>query len=229
MCVPPIQIVMRQNWNTMIEGVKVILVPYKKGHVQKYHGWMKSKELQELTGSEPLSLGSCDLIRVCFAIKLHRDGQQISFRLRDLGSGVEFTQPMSPESKIYVAEEEYKMQETWRDSVDKCTFIVLDKDLLESYAFDESDEIASMVGDTNLFISGGRDDDGGGEEEKVAEAEIMIAEEASRGKGLGKEAMALMLNYGARKLGVGAFEARIKVGVLGPAKEWSLGCVNPAS
>ena len=121
------------------------------------------------------------------------------------------------------------MQETWRDSVDKCTFIVLDKDLLESYAFDESDEIASMVGDTNLFISGGRDDDGGGEEEKVAEAEIMIAEEASRGKGLGKEAMALMLNYGARKLGVGAFEARIKVGVLGPATEWSLGCVNPAS
>ena len=201
---------MRENWNTMIEGVKVILVPYKKGHVQKYHGWMKSKELQELTGSEPLSLGSCDLIRVCFAIKLHRDGQKISFRLRDLGSGVEFTQPMSPESKIYVAEEEYKMQETWRDSVDKCTFIVLDKDLLESFAFNESDEIASMVGDTNLFISGGRDD-GGGEEEKVAEAEIMIAEEASRGKGLGKEAMALMLNYGARKLGVGAFEARIKV------------------
>ena len=39
----------------------------------------------------------------------------------------------------------------------------------------------------------------------------MIAEEGSRGKGLGKEAMALMLNYGARKLGVRTFEARIKV------------------
>ena len=46
------------------------------------------------------------------------------------------------------------MQETWRDSGDKCTFIVLDKDLLESFAFNESDEIASMVGDTNLFIRG---------------------------------------------------------------------------
>ena len=45
------------------------------------------------------------------------------------------------------------MQLTWRDSSDKCTFIVVDKSLLESYAFDERDEIASMVGDTNLFIS----------------------------------------------------------------------------
>ena len=55
--------------------------------------------------------------------------------------------------KIHVSEEEYKMQVTWRDSSDKCTFIVVDKSLLESYAFDERDEIASMVGDTNLFIS----------------------------------------------------------------------------
>ena len=53
---------MRENWNTMIEGRKVIMVPYRKEHVEKYHGWMKSKELQELTGSEPLSLGEVDFI-----------------------------------------------------------------------------------------------------------------------------------------------------------------------
>ena len=52
--------IMRENWNTMIEGTKVILVPYRRAHVDKYHGWMKSKELQELTGSEPLTLGEVE-------------------------------------------------------------------------------------------------------------------------------------------------------------------------
>ena len=44
------------NWETCIHGAKVILVPYKKSHVEKYHQWMTSEELQRMTGSEPLSL-----------------------------------------------------------------------------------------------------------------------------------------------------------------------------
>ena len=48
----------------------------------------------------------------------------------------------------------------------------------------------------------------------------MIAEEGSRGKGLGKEAMTLMLNYGARKLGVRTFEARIKVSLIIGEYDW---------
>ena len=47
---------MKTNWCTRLVGNKVILVPYTASHVEKYHQWMKSKELQELTGSEPLSL-----------------------------------------------------------------------------------------------------------------------------------------------------------------------------
>ncbi|KAL4719567.1 hypothetical protein ACJJTC_016346 [Scirpophaga incertulas] len=47
---------MKLNSNLKIEGTKVILIPYKKQHVTKYHTWMKSPELQELTASEPLSL-----------------------------------------------------------------------------------------------------------------------------------------------------------------------------
>lgn len=47
---------MRLNENTKIVGKKVILVPYCEAHVQKYHEWMKSPELQELTASEPLTL-----------------------------------------------------------------------------------------------------------------------------------------------------------------------------
>lgn len=47
---------MRANENTMIVGEKVVLVPYREEHVAKYHEWMSSPELQELTASEPLTL-----------------------------------------------------------------------------------------------------------------------------------------------------------------------------
>lgn len=42
------------NANTVLVGDKVSLVPYKPHHVPKYHAWMTSTELQELTESEPL-------------------------------------------------------------------------------------------------------------------------------------------------------------------------------
>ncbi|VEN36467.1 unnamed protein product [Callosobruchus maculatus] len=44
------------NKDTIITGKNVVLIPYKKDHVLKYHEWMKSEELQKLTASEPLSL-----------------------------------------------------------------------------------------------------------------------------------------------------------------------------
>ncbi|KAJ1916100.1 N-acetyltransferase 9 [Mycoemilia scoparia] len=47
---------MRINENTVLVGKTVILVPYRKEHVPRYHEWMKSPELQELTASEPLTL-----------------------------------------------------------------------------------------------------------------------------------------------------------------------------
>ena len=44
-------------------------------------------------------------------------------------------------------EEEHKMQESWRDADDKCTFIVLSRE-----AFQDGNEENAMIGDTNLFI-----------------------------------------------------------------------------
>lgn len=47
---------MRLNYNTIIEGERVVLVPYREHHVELYHAWMKDPWLQEATASEPLSL-----------------------------------------------------------------------------------------------------------------------------------------------------------------------------
>ena len=46
------------NSSTALVGDKVTLVPYKSHHVPKYHAWMTSAELQELTESEPLRYGN---------------------------------------------------------------------------------------------------------------------------------------------------------------------------
>ncbi|KAH8382174.1 hypothetical protein KR009_002118 [Drosophila setifemur] len=89
-------------------------------------------------------------------------------------------------SEELTLEEEYQMQRSWREDSDKLTFIILDADV---YAQDQ-DEIAAMVGDTNLFLHHDPDSD-----QQVAEAEIMIAEPEARGKGFGCEAMLLMLKF----------------------------------
>ncbi|XP_078135155.1 alpha/beta-tubulin-N-acetyltransferase 9 [Sander vitreus] len=47
---------MKINENTLLEGLNAVLVPYNAEHVPRYHEWMKSPELQQLTASEPLTL-----------------------------------------------------------------------------------------------------------------------------------------------------------------------------
>ncbi|XP_068629127.1 alpha/beta-tubulin-N-acetyltransferase 9 [Battus philenor] len=143
---------MRLNIDTKIIGQNIILVPYKEHHVNKYHLWMKSEELQKLTASDPLTL-----------------------------------------------EEEYNMQKTWQEDDDKCTFIILDK-----CTYSEGDnEIDSMIGDTNIFITD--------KDNMVGEIEIMIAEEVARGKKRGWEAVILMMLYGIRNIKIKSYEAKIYI------------------
>ncbi|XP_066905473.1 N-acetyltransferase 9-like protein [Halyomorpha halys] len=142
---------MKLNSDTQINGNKIILVPYRKKHVEKYHVWMESEELRKQTASERLSL-----------------------------------------------EEEYEMQQTWLNDEEKCTFIVLDKNLM-----DETDnEIVSMVGDANLYIQ--KDGDC-----TVGEIGLMIAEPSFRSCGRGSEAALFILRYGVEKIGINKYLAVI--------------------
>ncbi|XP_071509110.1 N-acetyltransferase 9-like protein [Diadema antillarum] len=142
---------MRINEATCISGSSVVLVPYKEYHVPRYHDWMQSSELQELTASEPLTL-----------------------------------------------EEEYQMQESWHLDENKCTFILLDRSKWEG----GENEIDAMCGDVNLFFNVSEDP-------SSAEIEIMVAEQACRGKGIGKEAILIMMHYGVRFLKVKKYVAKI--------------------
>lgn len=115
-------------------------------------------------------------------------------------------------SEPLTIEEEYAMQRSWKDDADKCTFIVLSNcsSSRASRRFDESseeeasvtDEIRSMVGDVNLFLNDPED-------RAVAEIDVMIAEPGSRRQGLGEETVSLMMGYGADRLGVRLFVAKI--------------------
>lgn len=136
----------------VIRGQRVVLVPYKREHVEKYHKWMKDPDLLYLTGSEPLTL-----------------------------------------------EQEYEMQVKWFQDDDKCTFIVMDADVFDN----TGDDVAAMVGDTNIYFTDPSDLSSG-------EIELMIAEPAFRGRGYGKEVLSLMLTFCREVIGVQTFVAKIK-------------------
>jgi len=61
-----------------------------------------------------------------------------------------------------------------------------------------------MAGDCNLFFN---DED----DQYAAEIEVMIAEPKSRGKGLSKESLLLLMSYAAAELNASKFVAKISV------------------
>ena len=173
---------MKTNYCTVLEASKVLLVPYRREHVERYHDFMKDPYLLEMTGSEPLTF-----------------------------------------------EEEIEMQQTWRDDDDKCTFILLRNDKLEETLIDSFGQafpddlrnqegipklsssfigknIPAMIGDANLFFHKHEED----EDVKCAELDIMIADNLSRRKGFGRQAVAALMIYAYHKLKVRRFYVKIK-------------------
>lgn len=103
-------------------------------------------------------------------------------------------------SEPLTLEQEYAMQRSWREDADKCTFIVLDADKWQAQP--GSPEESCMAGDVNLFLTDLGDP-------TLGEIEVMIAEPSCRARGLGTEAVLMMMSYGMTKLGLTKFEAKI--------------------
>lgn len=100
-------------------------------------------------------------------------------------------------------EEEYEMQQSWRDDKKKCTFIVLATGESE---VDSSSEIDRMAGDVNMFLTQSYEEN---DTSIVAEIDIMIAENKYQRNGFGREAVILMMWYGITHLKLEKFYAKI--------------------
>ncbi|XP_057792955.1 GCN5-related N-acetyltransferase 9 isoform X3 [Salvia miltiorrhiza] len=82
------------------------------------------------------------------------------------------------------------------------TFIVLDKELVVGDFNHGEPHTEAMVGDVNIFMNDLDDP-------QIAEVEIMIAEQKSRGKGLAKESILLMIAFAVKNFGIHNFRAKI--------------------
>ncbi|KDP29890.1 hypothetical protein JCGZ_18459 [Jatropha curcas] len=99
-------------------------------------------------------------------------------------------------------EEEYQMQLSWTQDPLKRTFIVLDKELVDGDFVHGNSHVEAMIGDVNIYMNDLDDP-------QLAEIEIMIAEPKSRGKGLGKESVLMMMAYAIQNIGIHLFRAKI--------------------
>ncbi|XP_063394500.1 alpha/beta-tubulin-N-acetyltransferase 9 [Cydia fagiglandana] len=108
---------MKLNRNIKILGEHVVLVPYRELHVEKYHSWMKSEELQMLTASEPLSLeqeyemqktwredeDKCTFI-ILDKVKFIKDGDEIGAMIGDTNIFIKDSDSSTGEIEIMIAE-----------------------------------------------------------------------------------------------------------------------------
>ncbi|KAF9911804.1 N-acetyltransferase 9 [Linnemannia zychae] len=105
-------------------------------------------------------------------------------------------------SEPLTIEEEYEMQESWRVDENKCTFIILARESPSQEITPENALAQPMVGDVNLFFNDHDDP-------HAAEIEIMIAEPTFRRKGMGLEALRMMMTYAYQSLGTKRITAKI--------------------
>jgi len=187
---------MKLNYHTCLSGTKCILVPYRPEHVPKYHEWMKDPYLLEMTASEPLSYEE----EVKMQQEWKDDEKKCTF--------------------IVLQKEQWggKDDTTEDDKILPSNFI--------------QDHLVAMVGDVNLFLSEISEDENDelkndckssqDKEEECnstipqnnirieAELDIMIAESNAQRKGLGNEAVCLMMIYGIQYLGITRFFVKIQ-------------------
>ncbi|XP_077966711.1 N-acetyltransferase 9-like protein [Styela clava] len=172
---------MRINVDTVILGDKVILIPYEDIHVEKYHSWMQSQEIQTLTASEPLTIEAEYEMQKSW----REDDDKLTFIIADKQMWDDYvfepnksSQDATSSNRLTPVEDHIKIDQA------------------------SQREIQCIIGDVNLFLNC---DPG----KKSAEIEIMIAESNARKRGFATEALRLMIAYALHYLNITNFIAKI--------------------
>lgn len=184
---------MQVNYETVILGERCVLVPYRAEHVAKYHEWMKDPALLAATASEPLSLKE----EYAMQESWRRDEAKCTFiaLARELLDAADLD--------ALVSENEACGMTAKNDFIQR--------------------SLPAMVGDVNLFLSEEENEDNRGcanngtaaSKASVilprmqAELDLMVARKDFRGKGVGREAATLMMQFGATKLSIRRFFCKI--------------------
>ena len=225
---------MRLNYETVLVGRRVVLVPYRPEHLPTYHKWMQDPHLLEMTGSEPLSMEE----EVAMQKEWRDDDMKCTFIVLDREACVGLP-PIAGQNGAEVGdggkdngdEENGNGKETPSCPTPAAGVADLAPDFVEK-------NLDAMVGDVNLFLSEEEPDTDDENDDACvgnsitsaassataqheesnpqqqihmqAELDIMIAEESARGKGMGSEASRIMLWYGAHQLKIRRFFAKIK-------------------
>ncbi|KZS99652.1 uncharacterized protein LAESUDRAFT_94660 [Laetiporus sulphureus 93-53] len=181
---------MRCNANIMIVDHDVVLVPYRSEHVAKYHEWMTSAELRELTASESLSL---------------EEEYEMQRKWREDEDKLTFIVLAARPADAYPP---HVTQDLSASSASSSSFVpAIGSSAVRAYD-PEFVRSLSMIGDVNMFLKNFERTHEGGQEpiEKEeateeedaapeAEVEIMIAEPAYRRHGLASCTLQLFLGY----------------------------------
>lgn len=190
---------MRANESTVLVGEKVALVPYRTEHVPTYHTWMESPELREQTASERLTLEQEHAMQRAW----HLDEDKLTFIL--LARVAPLPCPCDANDRPFDAAQGLA-------PLDPPPGLGAELGQAPSPVAGLQAWLASlpMVGDVNLFFSrdeqADEDGDSAHDEERqppcrkagpttYAECEVMVADPRFRRRGLGYEALKLMLAY----------------------------------
>ncbi|CAD6202470.1 unnamed protein product [Miscanthus lutarioriparius] len=173
-------------------GERALMVPYMRQHVPRYHDWMQDPALLEATASEPLSLSQeFEDMTVFISFGPNDNNMMLSYTclLAVDGFARSSIMPMSFMTSISP-----RFEAGTRDS----GWAAIRRLLVGMNAFGCSGSGTASSGDgtfRRIFA--------------IAEIEIMIAEHKSRGKGIGQEAILLMMAFAVEKYGIHTFRAKI--------------------